>query len=84
MKVTENLPQSPYIDEAFWNDTIWIWDTAFMVLFCRYAPDVCPGVESLNNFYVPLLDKNIEEGTFPLNIQHPDNPPLFAWAEYDN
>ncbi|WP_289096164.1 trehalase family glycosidase [uncultured Pseudoalteromonas sp.] len=84
MKVTENLPQSPYMDEALWDDTIWIWDTAFMVLFCKYSPDVCPGVESLNNFYVPLLDKNIEEGTFPLNIQHPDNPPLFAWAEYDN
>ena len=73
------LPQSPYMDEAFWDDTIWIWDTCFMTLFCRYAPDQFPGIETLNNFYVPLHDGR----QIPLTIQHPDNPPLFAWAEYD-
>lgn len=78
------LPQSPYIDEALWDDTIWIWDTCFMSLFCRYAPGEFPGVESLNNFYVPLHDSTYPEGTYPLNIQHPDNPPLFSWAEYCN
>ena len=84
IKEQKGLPQPRYIDEAFWDDTIWIWDTCFMVMFCKYAPDEFPGVESLNNFYFPLHDKSYEEGTFPLNIQHPDNPPLFAWVEHDN
>ncbi|ENM5933927.1 neutral trehalase [Vibrio mimicus] len=84
IKTQPNLPQSPYMDEALKDHTIWIWDTTFMVLFCKYAPDVCPGVESLNNFYVPLLDNNIAPASYPLNIRHPDNPPLFSWAEYDN
>ena len=84
LKEDAGLSQSPYIDEALWDDTIWIWDTCFMVLFCKYAPQAFPGVESLNNFYVPFHDRSYKAGTFPLNIQHPDNPPLFAWAEHDN
>jgi hypothetical protein len=84
LKKQEGLAQSPYMDEAFWDDTIWIWDTCFMTLFCKYSPEDFPGVESLNNFYVPLHGTSIQDGSFPLNIQHPDNPPLFAWVEYDN
>ncbi len=84
LKEGSGLPQSPYVDEAFWDDSIWIWDTCFMALFCKYSPLEFPGVESLKNFYVPLHTQLYVPGTFPLNIQHPDNPPLFAWAEYDN
>lgn len=84
IKTQSGLPQSPYIDEAFWDDTIWIWDTCFMVMFCKYSPSEFPGVESLNNFYVPLHTDKYESGSYPLNIQHPDNPPLFAWVEHDN
>ena len=84
LKNDPGLPQSPYMDEAFSPYSIWIWDTCFMSLFCKYAPLGFPGVESLNNFYVPLHDKTYAEGTYPQNIQHPDNPPLFAWAEYGN
>ncbi len=73
-------PQSPYIDEAFDPDIIWIWDTCFMVLFCRYAPHVFPGIQSLDNFYVPLHDGV----TVPLLIRHVDNPPLFAWVEHEH
>lgn len=70
-------PASPYIDEAFDPDTIWIWDTCFMVHFCKYAPDLFPGIQSFDNFYKPL-----HEGiASPLKIHHPDNPPLFAWIE---
>ena len=70
-------PASPYMDEAFDPDTIWIWDTCFMVHFCKYAPDLFPGIQSFDNFYLPL-----HEGTdSPLKIHHPDNPPLFAWIE---
>ena len=80
VKLQKNMPQSPYMDEGLWDDTIWIWDTAFMSLFCKYAPDVFPGVESLNNFYVIMHD-GYEKSA--LRINHPDNPPLFAWVEYD-
>lgn len=47
-------PASPYMDEGFDPDTIWIWDTCFMVHFCKYAPDVFPGIASFDNFYGPL------------------------------
>jgi hypothetical protein len=79
IKTGDGLPQSPYMDEAFDDSTIWIWDTCFMVQFCKYAPTIFPGILSLNNFYAPILDKvNI-----PLSIEIPDNPPLFAWTEYE-
>ena len=92
------MPQSPYMDEAFLISDIWIWDTCFMLFFCKYAPNVFPGIETLNNFYAPLHDNaplpmvqvhNPEEWTgykdgdvVQLRIHIPDNPPLFAWAEY--
>ncbi|WP_176012642.1 trehalase family glycosidase [Victivallis sp. Marseille-Q1083] len=73
-------PQTPYMDEGFSPDRIWIWDTCFMVNFCKYAPQLFPGAVSLDNFYRPLLD-GVKS---PLQIQHPDNPPLLAWAEAAN
>lgn len=47
----DGMPQTPYMDEAFCDTQIWIWDTCFMSLFCKYARDEFPGVESLRNFY---------------------------------
>ncbi|MCL3781057.1 alpha,alpha-trehalase [Prolixibacteraceae bacterium JC049] len=79
VKYQEGIPQSPYMDEGLWDDTIWIWDTEFMVLFCRYAAQEYPGIESLQNFYKVLLDKEATS----LRIQHPDNPPFYAWVEYE-
>ena len=79
IKTQSGMPQSPYMDEAFDPSTIWIWDTCFMVQFCKYAPSVFPGIESLNNFYVPIHDKK----EISLRIEIPDNPPLFAWTEYE-
>lgn len=52
-----------------------------MAFFTKYSPKEFPGVESLLNFYGPMHDGS---GKLPLRIQHPDNPPLFAWAEYEN
>ena len=66
------MPQNPYMDEAFCDTRVWIWDTCFMSLFCKYAREVFPGVETLNNFYEVI------------HIQHADNPPLFSWVEYEN
>ena len=80
---TPGMPSERYMDEGcmdgFGPKTIWIWDTAFMSLFCKYAPQHFPGVESLRNFYEPVLDSR----SCPLRIHHPDNPPLFAWVEHD-
>lgn len=75
----EGAPASPYMDEAFSTKTIWIWDTCFMVHFCKFAPQLFPGIQSFDNFYLPL-----HEGVpSTLKIHHPDNPPLFAWIEHD-
>jgi glycogen debranching enzyme len=92
IKDVPNLPQTPYMDEAASPINIWIWDTCFMALFCKYGNSRFPGVESLNNFYGLLYDgkkfpliKNEETGEmsqFALHIV--DNPPLFAWTEYEN
>jgi len=73
----DGVPRSPYMDEGFDPDTIWIWDTCFMAHFCKYAPHLFPGVESFDNFYRPMYDG----APSSLRIHHPDNPPLFAWSE---
>jgi len=73
----EGAVASPYMDEGFDPDTIWIWDTCFMLQFCKYAFRDFPGIQSLDNFYGPLHGAQ----TSSLAIQHPDNPPLFAWTE---
>lgn len=79
--ITEDpsMPAPRYMDEAFAPDRIWIWDTCFMTFYCRYAPHTFPGIESLDNFYALLYD-GVESGCL---VHHPDNPPLFAWAEYE-
>lgn len=75
----ENLPASPYLDENCYEDQIWIWDACFMVMFSRYAP-VYPGKQTLYNLYLPMYENVFT----PLRIHLRDNPPLFAWVEYDN
>lgn len=76
----EGLPVSPYLDEHCYEDQIWIWDACFMVMFSRYAPAAYPGKQTLYNLYLPLHE-GVET---PLRIHLRDNPPLFAWVEYDN
>ena len=74
------LPASPYLDENVFEDQIWIWDSAFMTLYTRYAPSTFPGLQTLENIYYPI-HKQVETG---LKICLRDNPPILAWAEYDN
>lgn len=91
------MPSEHYMDENLIKADIWIWDTCFMSLFCKYAPAAYPGVETFDNFYAILLN----DGSFkiplvpcdnpwtetklgdptPLSVHIADNPPLFAWAE---
>lgn len=90
------LPQPRYMDCGHRSDRIWIWDTCFMALFCKYAPREFPGVESLENFYSLVLDGydkplpkvignrwcGADEGkSLDFMVHHADNPPLFAWVE---
>lgn len=77
IRTRPGLPQSPYMDEAFCDDQIWIWDTCFMAHFCKYGFASFPGVESLRNFYAPIHDG--ERSSLQIHIT--DNPPLFAWTE---
>ena len=92
------LPSPRYMDEAHASNLIWIWDTCFMTQFCKYCPDVFPGIESLDNFYELMLSGERKElpkvignewsgegrgKLLNFRVQHPDNPPLFAWAEYN-
>lgn len=95
------MPQTPYMDEAFCDTQIWIWDTCFMALFCKFAQEVFPGIETFNNFYqvlyhgkvlpeiIPTDDEPWWTGAIPgqptnIKVHLADNPPLFAWAEYEN
>lgn len=101
VKKIPGMPQSPYMDEAFCDTQIWIWDTCFMALFCKYAQQVFPGIESFANFYdvlyrgkrlpriIPSDKEPLWTGAthgvpFGIEIHIADNPPLFAWAEYEN
>lgn len=103
VKHLPGMPCPVYMDEAFCHTNIWIWDTCFMAMFCKYAPEFFPGVESLHNFYdvmygdaryplvtVPPGEPGWATGEAPegsrirLRLHIADNPPLFAWAEYQN
>lgn len=101
IKTIDGMPQSPYMDEAFCETQIWIWDSCFMSLFCKYARDVFPGVETFNNFYdvlyggkslptvippenEPDWTRAVPGAPYEIKIHIADNPPLFAWAEYEN
>ena len=96
-----DMIQTPYMDEAFCATQLWIWDTCFMSLFCKYGREAFPGVESLNNFYgvlyegghlatvMPPKDEPKWTGAkfgepYEITVHIADNPPLFAWAEYEN
>lgn len=101
IKSISGMPQNPYMDEAYCDTQIWIWDTCFMSLFCKYAREVFPGVETFNNFYdvlygnsrlptiIPTEDEPVWTSAtagvpYEIKIHIADNPPLFAWAEYEN
>ena len=103
VKYIPGMPQEEYMDEAFCHTNIWIWDSCFMAMFCKYAPEFFPGVRTLYNFYevmyggaqyppvvVPPGEPDWATGgapageTIKLRCHIADNPPLFAWAEYQN
>ncbi len=79
-----------YMDAAFepWDNRQWVWDTCFMSLYCRYAPEQYPGVESLDNFYDRQSDDGFISMTYDMDTGTEPwpgyiNPPLFAWVEWE-
>ena len=103
VKSIPGMPCELYMDEAFCHTNIWIWDSCFMAMFCKYAPEFFPGVQTLRNFYdvmygdarypfvtVPPGEPKwatggaAEGSSIRLRLHIADNPPLFAWAEYQN
>ena len=101
VKDIPGMPQTPYMDEGFCDTQLWIWDTCFMSLFCKFAQSRFPGVESFQNFYAvlhggkslpaviptenePHWTNAIPGVPYTLRVHIPDNPPLFAWGEYEN
>lgn len=101
VKSIDGMPQNPYMDEGFCDTQVWIWDTCFMSLFCKFAQEVFPGKETFRNFYdvlfrgkilptvIPTKEEPWWTGAIPgvpmsIQVHLADNPPLFAWAEYEN
>ena len=87
----EGSPMSEtWIDEAF-NPNVFMWDTAFIVMFARYADGSFPVRGSLDNFYRRQHDNGYicreiaeADGADVWTYNHPVaiNPPLLSWAEY--
>ena len=76
----KGAPRSPFMDEGRANDTISLWESCFMALFTKYAPETFPGIQSLDNFYAVMYDDEESSQT----VEEPGNPPLFAWAEWEH
>jgi len=74
---SDQMPFSPYLSEGCGVNRVWIWDSCFMGMFCRYALKSFPGRATLDNLY-ELMNKP----DAPIRIHHRDNPPLFAWIEW--
>ena len=83
---------SPWLDEAF-RASIFQWDTIFMMMFARYAHEVFPMIQSLDNFYARqrpsgYICRQIAEDTGKEEVFRTPadaiNPPLFAWAEVES
>jgi len=78
--VDEEAVQSPFMDEGREEGKISLWESAFIAMFTKYAPDMYPGIESLNEYYAQIHDNATSSQT----IEHEDNPPILAWAEWEH
>ena len=72
--IPENKFISQFIDAAF-NDNIFLWDTAFMTMFCNVANGIVPGIHSLDNFYV----KQHESGEISREINRTTGIDFAPW-----
>ena len=70
---------SQFIDAAF-NDNIFLWDTAFMTMFCNVASPLVPGIVSLDNFYI----KQHSTGEICREIQRKSGLDFIYWANTED
>jgi hypothetical protein len=83
-----NLPSPDYVDNVFSQTTVWTWDSCYISLYCKYASDNFPGMQTLDNFYAWQRDDGYISMAYTLATGEDRycervNPPLFAWAEWD-
>ncbi|MGG1678207.1 MGH1-like glycoside hydrolase domain-containing protein [Neobacillus sp. NRS-1170] len=69
---------SNFVDAAFNND-IFMWDTAFITMFCNLAHPFIPGIRSLDNFYC----KQFENGEIPREIVRETGEDFPKWVNHD-
>jgi hypothetical protein len=70
---------SQFIDAAF-NDNIFLWDTAFMTMFCNVAHLLVPGISSLDNFYI----KQHPTGEICREIQRASGLDFVHWVNIED
>ena len=86
------LPSERYMDEGFEPGKIWQWDSCFMALFCRYAPGLLPGIESIDNLYGFQRPDGYIAMSYVLATGKDSyslpwgriNPPLYSWVEWEH
>jgi hypothetical protein len=66
---------SQFIDAAF-NPNIFLWDTCFLTMFCKYAHPLVPGIESLDNFYA----RQHEDGEICREIRRSTGEDYSEWV----
>lgn len=96
-ELTNDSQTSYYVDEAF-DNTIFQWDTLFMMMFDKYGIHQFPTLNSMDNFYYHQWDTNDESDGYICRRINEDtgkenypnymtvdaiNPPLFGWAEWE-
>ncbi|MFW5436744.1 MGH1-like glycoside hydrolase domain-containing protein [Paenibacillus apiarius] len=69
---------SNFVDAAF-NDNIFLWDTAFITMFCNLAHPYIPGIRSLDNFYCKQLD----DGEITREIVRKTGELFTRWINHD-
>lgn len=88
----ENKFISPYIEPAFFNRNIFMWDACFMTMFGNYGSKAFNFIQSLDNFYCKqhqdgyiCREISILEGFDCFSKYDPSStgPNLMPWAEWE-
>lgn len=70
---------SDFADAAF-NEDIFMWDTAFITMFCNLFHNFIPGICSLDNFYC----KQLEDGEIARELVRESGQDFYKWVNtYD-
>ncbi|SHJ84568.1 Trehalase [Geosporobacter subterraneus DSM 17957] len=66
---------SDFVDAAF-NENIFMWDTAFITMFCNLFHTLIPGICSLDNFYC----KQLQDGEIPRELVRETGKDFDKWV----